>query len=187
MINKIFSWLFTGSRVSFFRKKTLIVNFKKDLTKTLKVIDLTKYENYHFEIEKEEEIERFKNNYKLVLVENSGIEHKITLSYFESQADAQRAMLDLNNKMYDRFLTVLYTLFKVAVLAFILLFIVDTIMLKARSLHSPASQAIQVDPAVLEQIRQQRQAQSVPVEPEAPAVINEPGSSGAKNILDSLK
>lgn len=161
MINKIFSFLFARTNISYFRKKTLIVNFKKDITKSLKIIDLTQYKNYYFSTKKETQVADYTNNYKLLLVDNSNSDNvkETVLAYFETLKEAENAKNELNNKMYDRFLTVVYNLFKLFLTIFIVLLLSD--MFKASFINHNTAANTQV-PAItqetLNKLQQMQQA-----------------------------
>lgn len=165
MINKIFSFLFARTNISYFRKKTLIVNFKKDITKSIKIIDLTQYKNYYFSTKKETQVADYINNYKLLLIDNSDSDNvkETILAYFETLKEAQNAQNELNNKMYDRFLTVVYNLLKVFLTIFIILLLSD--MFKASFINNNTVASNQV-PAITEEtlkrLQQMQQAQQIP-------------------------
>lgn len=147
MINKIFNFFFGGTKVSFLSKKTMIIDFKKDLKKQTRVINLKEYQNFTLMIEKETEGSEFINNYKLVLNDEKKV---LVLAYFETLKDAENAKLDLLNKIQDRFLTVLYTSLKLVFLFFIFIFLMELKMVT----QTKALTSRNVDTgAVMEQMR----------------------------------
>lgn len=125
LLNKLFSFFFSNTKFVSVNKKSLFVNYKKAIDRSLRVISLEGYREYSFFVEKETSAEsKFLNNYKLILKTLSleGVEQNTTLAHFELSAHASQALLETQNKLYSRGFTIL----KSTVITFVvfLLFVV---------------------------------------------------------------
>ena len=201
MINKVFNYFFGKTKVSYFKKQNLIINFNKDLTNQVRVIDLNEYKNFSILVEKEDTVTKYLNNYKLVLENNN---EKLVLAYFETEKDAQNASLELINKMYDRFITINYFIIKCILVMFFALFIVDTLKVNLTNqvIKTNDTNKMNIDNNMLNEqtlnalknIQSQQQMMNEKTNTvenvqnnQEPSINMTPGPNNAQNVLNALK
>ncbi len=181
LLNKTFSFLFGRSSVSSIQKKTLIVNFKKAVDNKVRFINLKSFAEISFRIEKVESTHpQFGNNYNLIMntkTELSTPSIDTSLGHFETKENADKALLDLNNKMYGKSLTLVSFLATLLIVFLVSLVILDYASVQVSRLINSSNSNAQVVGGMNQSQVQEKMRQYIEMQKAAQANLTPPGQA----------